>query len=225
MWPRPVEAVIFDMDGLLVDTERVLFEVMVEVGPDFGVAVDLELFQMLIGLPLAGSTAILKERYGAGFPMQDFLAAVGKKGRAINEAGVLLKAGVIELLDHLDALGLPRAVCTSSSHETVQRNLGGHGLLERFDAIVARGDYEKGKPDPEPFLKAASLIGADPRSCLALEDSHNGVRAACAAGMMTIMVPDMLDVTEEMRGLALRVEESLHQVRDLLTAAWAGPRP
>ena len=216
MWPRPVEAVIFDMDGLLVDTERVLYEVMAEVGPDFGVLMDLDLFKMLIGLPIAGSTARLKERYGEDFPMQDFLAAVGRKGRAINEAGVTLKAGVVELLDHLDALGLPRAVCTSSSHETVQRNLGGHSLIERFDTIVARGDYEKGKPDPEPFLTAAARLGIDAAACLALEDSHNGVRAACAAGMMTIMVPDMLVVTEEMRGLALRIEDTLHQVRALL---------
>ena len=216
MWPRPVEAVIFDMDGLLVDTERVLFEVMVEVGPQFGVIMDLDLFKALIGLPIAGSTAIIQDRYGADFPMQDFLAVVGMKGRAVKEAGVLLKAGVVELLDHLDHLCLPRAVCTSSSHETVQRNLGGHGLIGRFGAIIARGDYKNGKPEPEPFLTAAAALGVDPRACLALEDSHNGVRAASAAGMMTIMVPDMLDVTEEMRDLALRVAETLHEVRDLL---------
>ena len=155
----------------------------------------------------------------------DFLKAVGVKSREINAAGVALKAGVVELLDLLDELDLPRAVATSSSHETVDRNLGGHGLIDRFGAIIARGDYERGKPDPEPFLKAAAALGVDPAKCLALEDSHNGVRAAAAAGMMTIMVPDMLDVTEEMQDLSLRVAGSLHDVRDLLKHASAAPRP
>ncbi len=74
----------------------------------------------------------------------------------------------------------------------------------------------RGKPDPQPFLMAAEALGVDPRDCLALEDSHNGVRAAAAAGMMTIMVPDMLDPTEEMHTLCVRIARDLHEVRDLL---------
>jgi beta-phosphoglucomutase-like phosphatase (HAD superfamily) len=74
----------------------------------------------------------------------------------------------------------------------------------------------RGKPHPEPFLKAAAALGVDPADCLALEDSHNGVRAASAAGMMTVMVPDMLDPTEEMRTLCVRIAVDLHEVRELL---------
>jgi HAD superfamily hydrolase (TIGR01509 family) len=127
-----------------------------------------------------------------------------------------LKAGVVELLDDLDALGLPRAIATSSTHASVERQLG--GMTGRFQAVVAHGDYARGKPSPDPFLTAAERLGVVPSACLGLEDSHNGVRAAHAAGLMTIMVPDLLEATEEMRGLCVAVAETLHDVRDLLAA-------
>jgi len=133
-------------------------------------------------------------------------------------AGVALKAGVVELLDQLDASGLPRAVCTSSPHQTVESHLGHHDLLRRFDAVIARGDYAQGKPHPDPFLKAAEALGVAPEHCLALEDSHNGVRAAHAAGMMTIMVPDLLHATEEITALCVRIAQDLHEVRGLIAA-------
>ena len=123
---------------------------------------------------------------------------------------------MVELLDALDAAGLPRAVATSSPHESVQQHLGRYGLLERFDSIVARGDYARGKPNPDPFLLAAERLGVAPEFCLALEDSHNGVRAAASAGMMTIMVPDLLHPTEEMHSLCVRIAKDLHEVKDLI---------
>ena len=130
--------------------------------------------------------------------------------------GVVVKAGVVELLDYLEVAGIPRAVATSSSHPTVRRQLGPNGLDRRFQAVIAAGDYARGKPNPDPFLAAAERLGVDPASCLALEDSHNGVRAAHAAGMMTIMVPDLLEATSEMRGLCVAVTDTLHGVRDLI---------
>jgi HAD superfamily hydrolase (TIGR01509 family) len=215
--------VVFDMDGLLIDTERVLFETMVEVAPDFGVVIDRPLFQSLIGLPIGPSSAILIETFGPDFRLDDFLAAVRIKARAIHAAGVGQTAGVVDLLDLHDALGLPRAVCTSSARENADHHLGQHGLVERFTTIVARGDYAQGKPHPEPFLTAAARLGVEPAACLALEDSHNGVRAAHAAGMQVVMVPDMLEATDEMRGLCVSVGETLHDVTRLLQLS-ANPR-
>lgn len=223
MWPRNVEAVVFDMDGLLVDTERVLFEVMVEVAPQFGAVVDLNLFQTLIGLPIGPTTQMMQERFGADFPMREFLKAVGTRTRAVNAAGVALKDGVIEILDYLDETGLPRAVATSSGPESVEFKLKSSDLFHRFDVIVQRGDYEHGKPAPDPFLLAAERLGVRPAHCVALEDSHNGIRAAAAAGMMTVMIPDMLEVTDEMRELCLHIAGTLHEVREQLALSRRDP--
>ncbi len=90
--------------------------------------------------------------------------------------------------------------------------------MDRFDQIICRGDYENGKPAPDPFLTAAERLGVQPRLCLALEDSHVGVRSASAAGMMTVMVPDLLEPTEALRAQCVLVARDLHQVRDLFMA-------
>ena len=217
MWPRVLQAVVFDMDGLLFDSERALFDAMVATAPRFGVEVDRDLFLSLIGLPIAESSVLMQACFGADFPLTDFIKAVGQGNRELHTDGVALKDGVVELLDHLDAISIPYAIATSSAPAMVERNLGHHGLTGRFKAKVARGDYERGKPSPDPFLKAAERLGVAPEHCLALEDSHNGVRAAHAAGMMTVMVPDMLTATAEMHALCVAIEDDLHAVRGLLT--------
>jgi len=105
----------------------------------------------------------------------------------------------------------------------VEHQLGPNGILPRFNTVVAAGDYARGKPAPDPFLTAAERMGVAPEFCLALEDSHNGVRAAHAAGMMTIMVPDLLEATDEMRERCITIAASLHEVRLMLEAAAANP--
>ena len=122
-----------------------------------------------------------------------------------------------QILDLLDELGLPRAVATSSSRATVDRHLMHHRLSDRFVGIAAHGDYERHKPHPDPFIKAAELMGVRPEHCLAVEDSHHGVRSASSAGMMTIMVPDLLPATDEICALCLRVAPDLHEVRRMIT--------
>jgi HAD superfamily hydrolase (TIGR01509 family) len=216
--PRRVRAVVFDMDGLLVDTEVVVFRAMERAAAGFGGEMPFATFKRMVGLQHAVSDLIVVEHFGEGFDLQAWSAAVSAHFREELAAGIALKAGAAEILGHLDAAGLPRAIATSSSLESVHASLGPHSLVGRFDALITRDVQTRGKPHPEPFLKAAEALGVDPADCLALEDSHNGVRAAAAAGMMTIMVPDMLDPTEEMQSLCVRIARDLHEVRELLAA-------
>jgi HAD superfamily hydrolase (TIGR01509 family) len=217
--PRSVRAVVFDMDGLLCDTEIVYRDAMAATAAERGHDFPPALFRSMIGLPAEASDRQVRNHFGDDYPVAEFNARVGERVAAACDVGIPLKTGVRELLDHLDALALPRAIATSSSHRSVQAHLGSSGVIPRFHAIVARGDYPRGKPNPDPFLVAAGRLGVAPEHCLALEDSHNGVRAASSAGMMTIMVPDLLDATDEMHGLCVRIARDLHEVRGLLPRA------
>ncbi|MDB5482104.1 MAG: hydrolase, haloacid dehalogenase-like family [Caulobacteraceae bacterium] len=220
--PRRVEAVVFDMDGLLVDTESMFRDVMMEASRRRGVHLPVEVFLRMVGLQHEASRAVAMAHFGEDFDYEPWIADAWALSHARHAVGVALKEGVVELLDYLEAAGIPRAVATSSGHPTVTRTLEPHGLLPRFQTIVAAGDYARGKPNPDPFLTAADRLGVDPAACLALEDSHNGVRAAHAAGMMTIMVPDLLEATQEMRSLCVAISQTLHEVRALLEAQRGG---
>ena len=215
--PRAVRAVVFDMDGLLIDTEAVIRQAMIEVSHARGESFPDEVFMGMVGLPEAASRGVALDHFGDGFDYDAWLAEVWAVTHERTAAGAPVKAGAHELIDHLDRLGLPRAIATSSSRAAVERHLRPSGLLARFQAVAAAGDYARGKPHPDPFLTAAARLGVAPEACLALEDSHNGVRAAAAAGMMTVMVPDLLPVTEEMLRLCVAVHASLCDVAGLLT--------
>jgi len=218
MMPRRVEAVIFDMDGLLVDTEAWVRELMREASRRRGVELPDAVFLRMVGLPHAAGRAVAAEHFGPAFDIDAWDREIGELARAQETLSIAVKAGAVELLVALQALGIPRAVATSSGHAAVERQLGPSGLLSRFQAVVAHGDYARGKPFPDPFLLAARRLGVAPEHCLALEDSHNGVRAAHAAGMMTVMVPDLLEATEEMQALCVAVADTLHDVRDWVAA-------
>jgi HAD superfamily hydrolase (TIGR01509 family) len=214
--PRKAQAVVFDMDGLIFNTEALYRDAIIAAAAEGGHDVPLAFYLSTIGMSGEATRLAFKERCGKAFDFDAFWAAASMRFRDMTRLQLRLKAGVIELLDFLDDAGLPRAIATSSRHEDVQHNLGLHGLLDRFETIIARGDYSRGKPHPEPFLKAAGRLGVEPVSCVALEDSYHGVRAASGAGMMTIMVPDLLPATAEIEDLCVCIARDLHEVRALI---------
>jgi HAD superfamily hydrolase (TIGR01509 family) len=216
--PYRPSAVIFDMDGLLFDTEALWQDALLSAAAEAGREFPDAVFNGSIGVRRSQCGPLFRSHFGEDFRFEDFHADWRRHFWRIAEARLAVKPGVRELLDLLDRLRLPRAIATSSSRTAVDRHLDSSGLTDRFDALVCRGDYENGKPAPDPFLKAAERLGVEPRLCLALEDSHIGVRSASAAGMMTVMAPDLLTPTEDIRALCVFVARDLHEVRDLVLA-------
>lgn len=214
--PHRPSAVIFDMDGLLFDTEALWQEALLSAAAERGHEIPDEVFNKSIGVRRSQCGELFAAHFGPDFLFEDFHGSWRRHFWLIAENRPAMKPGVPELLEFLDQARMPRAIATSSSRTSVERHLAAHGLTGRFDELVCRGDYERGKPAPDPFLKAAERVGVEPRLCLALEDSHIGVRSAAAAGMMTVMAPDMMAATEEISALCALVVRDLHDVRDLL---------
>jgi len=221
MLPFLPQAVVFDMDGLLIESERLYRDSFLAASDEGGHGMKVETYQKVCGSPWDVITGTIFADYGADFPIDSFRDAWLRHLGVMMADGVALKPGVIDILDLLDRLDIRRAIATSSRHDSVTRHLGPHDLLRRFDTIVARGDYTEPKPAPMPYLTAARRLSFDPGRCLALEDSYSGVRSATSAGMLTIMVPDVAPPTEEMREKCVAVASDLHAVASLLQKAKA----
>jgi HAD superfamily hydrolase (TIGR01509 family) len=215
-----IDAVIFDMDGLIFDTERPIRQAVLDAAIAVGFEMPEAFYQTLIGVPGVESDELIKTHFGPGFPFDAFdntcRAAIA---RAFGE-GVAVKPGAAELLGELHARRMPLALATSSGRNHAERHLGAADLRRYFDAVATRNDVSRGKPHPDLFLKVADDLRVPPERCLVLEDSHNGVRAAHAAGCLPIMVPDLLEATDEMREKCVLIANDLHEVRTL----FANPR-
>ncbi|MGH0001753.1 HAD family hydrolase [Pseudovibrio ascidiaceicola] len=209
MFPVPLDAVIFDMDGLLLDTKRLYRSAIFGACEDLGHNMHDILHLSLIGSPKEIGDAKLKAHFGDEFAIDKYHEKCRDRFLALCAKNIPLRPGASEILDWLKEFNIPRAVATSTPRALALDHLDKAGIIDRVDAVVTRTDVEFGKPHPETFLKAAAAVGGRPSQCLALEDSHTGIRAATAAGMVTVMVPDLLKPTEEIRCLGISVVEGL----------------
>jgi HAD superfamily hydrolase (TIGR01509 family) len=212
----PFDAVVFDMDGTLLDTELVFRSIVFDVADSLGYEMTDALHLAMVGSSHEETSRLLVEAYGASFPYGIFDAKCRDMMHHQLAETVPVKRGAPALLTELRTRKIPLAVATSSRSVHAFGHLGRAGLLDLFDSIVTRDDVLNPKPHPEPYLTAARRLGVAPGQCLAIEDSHSGVRAAHAAGMQTIMVPDLVRPTEEIESLCAAVLPSLAEVREAL---------
>jgi HAD superfamily hydrolase (TIGR01509 family) len=188
-----VRAIILDMDGLLLDSERVALAIGREVCEHLGAPWSEEVALGMIGLNSKDGYRLMVEAFGPDFPVEAHQAEFGRRYEAAIAAGrIPLKSGVLTLFDQLEALGLPFAVATSTRRSRALPKLAGAGLLARLAGLVGGDEVARGKPAPDIYLAAARLLQADPAHCLVLEDSNTGVRGGLATGARVAMVPDIL---------------------------------
>jgi len=215
-----IKGVIFDMDGLMFDTERLWDTLWEPACQALGVPMPEDTASFYAsGRGLAGQ--YLQEHVHKYFPQVDpqkMLDKIWQIGDERFAQGVPCKPGLKELLALLEERGLPRIVASSSPRNMIEQNLQTTGTARYFHDIVCGADVEHSKPAPDIFLEAARRLGLDIRDCLVLEDSYNGVRAGHAAGAVTIMVPDLAQPDEEIRQLYTRCCHDLYEVRNLLAA-------
>ena len=206
-----ITAVVFDMDGILFDTERLCRDCWIALSKEFAIPNMEEVYALCIGVNVQTTRQIVYDNYGKDFPFEEYdRRASAMYNEYIAEHGVPVKEGVRETLEALAKAGAKIAVASSTRREKVLRLLASAGIDRYFTAVVGGDTVKHSKPDPEIFLTACKALSVAPEEAIAVEDSHNGIRAAHAAGMLAVMVPDLLPVTEEMRKLSAYVAADMN---------------
>lgn len=204
-------AAIFDMDGLLLDTERVCMRVFQEACEVQQLPFYKEVYLTIIGRNAAGIEAIFRKAYGNDLDRlhQEWRT---RYNAVVKHQAIPVKEGVVELLEWLKEQSLPIAVATSTAKDVAKIKLELAGLSKYIDNLTTGCEVSNGKPDPEIYLLAANRLNVEPTKCLAFEDSNNGVRAAVAANMSTYQIPDLVEPCDEVRQFGHSIVPSLHDV-------------
>lgn len=211
------KAAIFDMDGLLIDSERAISAAWIEGAKALGFQLEMRDFMRVIGTASQQSAAILVDLLGSEEAMR---ATAAKAHALLPQAGggavFPLKPGALPLLETLHAAGIPCAVASSSAVAEIRHRLGHVDVLKYFRCVAGGDEVTHGKPDPALYLLAAARLGVAPEDCIAFEDSENGARAAQAAGVRVVIVPDLKrppdDVTARAHGVIPSLADAIDHV-------------
>lgn len=210
---KELKAVVFDMDGVIFDSERKVVECWIEIAEKYGIKDIEKLCRMCLGTNSTETRKLALEFYGEDFPYDERKAEQSALYHERYDDGRLpMKVGVRELLEFLKENGLKIALASSTRRVVVENQLRDASILPYFDKVVCGDMVSHSKPHPEIFLRACEELSVEPECAIAIEDSYNGIRSAHAAGMRPIMVPDMAEPTEEMEGLAEVILQSLLEV-------------
>ena len=211
------KAVVFDMDGVIFDSERAVMQCWKEVASRHNIPDIEKAILACTGTTMVRTREIMLNLYGADFPYDEYAKESSAIFHSRYDGGRLpMKPGVKELLSFLKEHGKKIALASSTRHQVVTDELRDAGIIEYFDRIICGDMVSRSKPAPDIFLKACEELNISPSDSYAIEDSYNGIRAAHAGGLHPIMVPDLLPADEEMQSLAEIVLPSLTSVMEYL---------
>jgi HAD superfamily hydrolase (TIGR01509 family) len=210
MATAPFRAAVFDMDGLLLDSERPIRDAWIEATRELGITLDGATYLQVVGRNEADSRTMLQALLGAGVAYDSVRQrAAALIAEALGETGYAVKAGVVALLQALRGRGVPCVVASSTHRAEVEQRLAQAGLAHFFDGFNGGDEVRRGKPHPDLFLLAAQRAQQQPAHCLVFEDSEHGARGALAAGMSVVIVPDLKTPADDACAASLAVLASL----------------
>jgi HAD superfamily hydrolase (TIGR01509 family) len=212
-----VELIIFDMDGLMLDTERIAFAGWKEAAAKYGYQIEEELYLKTLGMTPIKTREIYMEHFGDKFQYKEIRAERMRIAEEIIKTkGVPVKRGLYDLINYLNKINMKKAVATSTNRDNALSLLKLAQIDNFFDCIVCGDEVTNSKPNPEIFLKVADKLNCSYNKCLVLEDSEAGITAAHEAGMLSIAIPDMKEPSNEVQKLAFKRMSSLIDVQAFL---------
>ena len=212
-----MKAVIFDMDGVIFDSEKAVFGLWKELSDKYGFPDIEEVYMRTVGVNSKSTRKIFFDHYGPDFPFDEYLKEESQMYHSRYDDGRLpLKPDIGSVLEYIKNKGYKAAIASSTRAELVERQIENAGLRKYFDVIVGGDMVTRSKPHPDIFLEAAERLGAIPEETYVIEDSFNGIRAANAGGFIPVMVPDMLPPDAEMKTKARFIFDTLKEVESIL---------